>query len=330
MLAGAAIFAVGARLRAGDDPALLAALRLLSGAGEALFFVGMVTAFTDLAPAERRGEAMSLASLALYLGIGWGRSSARSRSTGSGFTAAWLLAAGAAACRGRAGDRVPETRHGRPGRPGPGPAPGAPGRAAAGAGAVRQHRRHGGLPRLRPAPRPRHRHDGLGDGPAVFAGTVVAIRSVGARLPDVLGPARAIRVALVLSVVGLVLVGVWHTPAGLHLGAVVFGVGIALLTPSVFALAVAGGAAERTRPGDGHHLGVHRHRLRRRAGRDGVRGGGVRPAGGVPRRRGRRRGRAGDGGGGQGRACGVVSRAVLAADGTVGSLPRRLARRPLR
>jgi predicted MFS family arabinose efflux permease len=73
-----------------------------------------------------------------------------------------------------------------------------------------------------------------------FAGTVVAVRSVGARLPDLLGPARSIRAALTRSVAGLLLVGVWHAPVGLYLGAVVFGTGIALLTPSVFALAVAG------------------------------------------------------------------------------------------
>jgi MFS family permease len=55
-----------------SGPLVLALLRLLTGAGEAFFFVGAVTAAMDLAPAQRRGEAMSLASLALYVGIGLG------------------------------------------------------------------------------------------------------------------------------------------------------------------------------------------------------------------------------------------------------------------
>lgn len=42
-----------------------------------------------------------------------------------------------------------------------------------------------------------------------------------------------------LSTIGLVAVGGWRTPAGLVVGAVVLAFGIALLTPSVFALAVA-------------------------------------------------------------------------------------------
>jgi MFS family permease len=73
-----------------------------------------------------------------------------------------------------------------------------------------------------------------------FAGIVVGIRSVGARIPDRLGTARATRTALALSAAGLALVGSWRSPAGLLAGAVVFAVGIALLTPAVMALAVEG------------------------------------------------------------------------------------------
>lgn len=77
-----------------------------------------------------------------------------------------------------------------------------------------------------------------------FAGVVVLIRSAGARLPDVLGPAHAIRTALTLSAVGLTLVATWHAPTGLVLGAVLLGAGVALLTPSVFALAAAAASPE--------------------------------------------------------------------------------------
>jgi MFS family permease len=96
MLIGAALFAVSV-LGYGltTDPVTLTALRLVTGAGEALFFVGAVAAFTDLAPPERRGEAMSLASLSLYIGIGAGPLVGEFAIDRFGFTAAWLLAAGA-------------------------------------------------------------------------------------------------------------------------------------------------------------------------------------------------------------------------------------------
>src|SRR5438093_8265367 len=43
-------------------------IRLLAGAGEATFVVGAYTVVADLAPPARRGEAMSLVTLASYLG----------------------------------------------------------------------------------------------------------------------------------------------------------------------------------------------------------------------------------------------------------------------
>jgi MFS family permease len=91
MVTGASLFAVSVLgyLVVTSVP-VLAALRLLTGAGEALFFVGAVSANMDLAPPERRGEAMSFASLSLYIGIGAGPSSARAVAWG-GFTAAWVI-----------------------------------------------------------------------------------------------------------------------------------------------------------------------------------------------------------------------------------------------
>jgi MFS family permease len=240
MLVGAGLFAVSV-LGYGvtSDPATLAALRLVTGAGEAFFFVGMVTAFTDLAPPERRGEAMSLASLALYIGIGAGPLLGELAIERFGFTGAWLLAAGAGLVAFAVVLRTPETRP----------------------------------ESLLEDAAPRHRlvHPaGLVPGVVLlasilgmagflafvplyaldlgmsgsrlvlltFAGVVVGIRSVGARIPDKLGPGRATRMALVLSAVGLTLAGTWRSPTGLMVGAAVLGMGIALLTPSVFALAV--------------------------------------------------------------------------------------------
>jgi MFS family permease len=74
----------------------------------------------------------------------------------------------------------------------------------------------------------------------VFSGIVVLIRSVGAKIPDRLGAARATRIALTLSSVGLAMMGLWRAPAGLIAGAAVLAVGIALFTPALFTLAVDG------------------------------------------------------------------------------------------
>ena len=228
MLVGAALFAASVlAYPLASSPAALAALRLLTGAGEAFFFVGAVTAVFDLAPPERRGEAMSIASLALYVGIGLGPLAAT-----AAVTALVLVL------------RMPDTRPADAGGEAPGAAP--------------RHRLvhpAGLLPGLLLLSSilgmagflafvPLYAIDIGMDGSRmvllVFAGIVVGIRSVGARIPDRLGTARATRMALALSAAGLALMGTWRSPAGLFAGAAVLAVGIALLTPAVMALAVEG------------------------------------------------------------------------------------------
>jgi MFS family permease len=259
MLGGAAVFAVsvlGYGLVAG--PAGLAGLRLLTGAGEACFFMGMLAAVADLAPAERRGEAMSLASLSLYGGIGLGPLLGEAAIDRLGYGAAWVLAAAAGLLALAIASRVPDTRPGGPGPgdggPGPGPGPGAgPGSDGAAPRRRRLVHRAGLLPGLLLAAGisgmagflafvPLYAPElGMGGSRMVlllFAGIVIAIRSLGARLPDRLGPARATRAALVLSAAGLAAMGIWQASAGLVAGTAVFAVGVALLTPAVLTLAV--------------------------------------------------------------------------------------------
>jgi MFS family permease len=74
----------------------------------------------------------------------------------------------------------------------------------------------------------------------LFAGIVVTIRSVGATIPDRIGAGRSTRIALALTAVGLLTVGLWQDPAGLIVGAAVMGVGVALFTPALFSLAAQG------------------------------------------------------------------------------------------
>jgi predicted MFS family arabinose efflux permease len=243
MLAGAGLFAASTLAYGlASSPAALAGLRLLTGAGEALFWVGALTAVADLAPAERRGEAMSLASLSLYLGIGVGPLLGELAIDRLGFAAAWTLAAGCGLVAVALSLRVPDTR---PDDPDP----------EAGDPPARHRLVHpaGLLPGLLLLAGitgmagfltfvPLYALDlGLDGSRGVlllFAAIVVGIRSLGARLPDRLGAARATRAAMALTAAGLAVAGAWRTPAGLVVGTAVFAVGIALLTPAVLTLAV--------------------------------------------------------------------------------------------
>lgn len=68
-----------------------------------------------------------------------------------------------------------------------------------------------------------------------FGVTVVVCRLVFARLPDRLGPGRLGTASLLVAAGGLVVTGAVRTPSGLYVGAVLLGVGVAFLTPAVFA-----------------------------------------------------------------------------------------------
>jgi predicted MFS family arabinose efflux permease len=241
MLAGAGLFAASTLAYGlASSPAALAGLRLLTGAGEALFWVGALTAVADLAPAERRGEAMSLASLSLYLGIGVGPLLGELAIDRLGFAAAWALAAGCGLVAVALSLRVPDTRPDSPEAGGPParhrlvhPAGLLPGLLLL-AGITGM----AGFLTFVPLYALDLGLDGSRGVLLLFAAIVVGIRSLGARLPDRLGAARATRAAMALTATGLAVAGAWRTPAGLLAGTAVFAVGIALLTPAVLTLAV--------------------------------------------------------------------------------------------
>ncbi|MDF2738797.1 MAG: putative Transporter [Actinomycetia bacterium] len=247
MLAGAGLFAASTLAYGlASSPAALAGLRLLTGAGEALFWVGALTAVADLAPAERRGEAMSLASLSLYLGIGVGPLLGELAIDRLGFAAAWALAAGCGLVAVALSLRVPDTRPDNPEAGGPParhrlvhPAGLLPGLLLL-AGITGM----AGFLTFVPLYALDLGLDGSRGVLLLFAAIVVGIRSLGARLPDRLGAARATRAAMALTATGLAVAGAWRTPAGLLAGTAVFAVGIALLTPAVLTLAVEGVAPQ--------------------------------------------------------------------------------------
>lgn len=241
MVAGASLFAlsVAGYVIATSIP-LLVAMRLLTGVGEALFFVAAVAANMDLAPPERRGEAMSFASLSLYIGLGAGPFIGEAVIAHAGFQTAWLVSIGLAVVAVILSIRLPAMR---PEIDGPAP---------------ERHRlvhRGGLLPGVVLLATiwgmagflafvPLYALDlgmsGAGLVLGLFSGIVVAIRSIGARIPDRLGAGVTTRVALALSALGLAVVGLVRTPGGLVTGTVLLGIGVALFTPALFALAIHG------------------------------------------------------------------------------------------
>lgn len=100
MAAGGAItIAATAGYWAGSSLATLMAIRVLHGTAVACFYTGASTMVADLAPAERRGEALSLFSMFLYLGLAAGPAIGLALHRAAGFGAMFAASiAFAAAC----------------------------------------------------------------------------------------------------------------------------------------------------------------------------------------------------------------------------------------
>jgi MFS family permease len=83
--------------------------RLVTGLGEAAFFVGAATMITDLAPPERRGEALSYWSTAVYGGLAFGPALGELVLGHDRYVATWLVASGLAFVAALVGFTLTET-----------------------------------------------------------------------------------------------------------------------------------------------------------------------------------------------------------------------------
>jgi MFS family permease len=220
---------------------LFVAARSLLGVGEAFFFVASLAAAADLAPANRRGEAISFLSLSLYLGLAIGPVVGETVLRLTSYAGVWLLAAGVAAVAAGLSWITPETAPtaipGRSIRPDRGrlihPAGIFPGvLIMSGIWGM------GGFLAFVPLHAVNLGLEGAGPALALFAGIVVALRIFGARLPDRYGAARLSGAALAVSAVGLALLGLLPGTGGLFLGTAVLAVGVAFTFPALMALAV--------------------------------------------------------------------------------------------
>lgn len=221
--------------------AVLTVSRVLAAIGEALVWTAFSTLSTVMAPDHRQAEAISLASVALFLGLGFGPLATEGLSRSGHFaTAAIVPTASSIACvvvalcirrewvppladtSGRL--RAKEIFH---------PAALLPGLAL-------------GLIVLGWSAWNNYvalRADEIGMGNAAilftaYSGISLGIRLVGAKLPDRLGHRRCASGAAVLVTVSLLVLGWATTAAGLIMGAIVMALGIAFMFPSLSALAL--------------------------------------------------------------------------------------------
>jgi MFS family permease len=220
--------------------------RMLLGAAEAFWLVAAIAAAADLAPDGRRGEALSLISLTLYVGLAIGPAMAETilATTGS-FPAVWLTTAAVAAIALGLAWIVPDIAPERALEAGP-------------TGALRPRWTRlvhpaGLLPGLvillglsgmayfltfLPLYVRTIGVDGASLPLAEYGLIVVGLRIVGARLPDRFGAVALSGSALAASAVGLVIIAAVPNLAGLLVGTGLFAVGVAFIMPALLALTV--------------------------------------------------------------------------------------------
>ncbi|MGW6929627.1 MFS transporter [Lentzea sp. NPDC054927] len=229
LLAGTALAAISLALTAlaTDLPTILA-LRLLLGVAEAAFAVAGFAALADVAPPNRFGEALSLNSLGLFLGLAFGPPLGELLAERS-FPTAWLTAAALCAASAVAVAFLGET-----GTPSPTAKPNLIHRAAIppAIGLCASLAATGGFLAFAAL---RAQETGLENTSLplfLYGATVVVSRTVFARVPDRVPPLTLGAIALGVIAIGLVLSA---TPHGLIAGSVVLATGVTFSTPAFFA-----------------------------------------------------------------------------------------------
>jgi MFS family permease len=235
LLAGAAI----ATTAFVSSLATLLPLRAISGVGEAALFVGAATLIADLSPAHRRAEGASYFSLAVFGGLGIGPVVGELVLGDDRYRTVYLVAAlfcvTAALIALAAPNRVPGVVtapiddngprgfHRAAFLPGLVLACGVGGYAAFTA-FLPTHAESLGMPAAVPF--------------LIYSILCLSLRVVGARLPERLGLANVLTVALISLSSGLLILALIAHPSGVYLGTVVLAAGMALIYPSLMAFAV--------------------------------------------------------------------------------------------
>lgn len=243
LLIGGSILTIGGlllHLLAGDLVVFTLA-RCALGAGEAFFFVSALAAASDIAPPERRGEAISYLSLSLYLGIAIGPPIAEWIFAFGSYDQIWIAAAAVAGIAAVLSVFVSESA---PNVIGGAPTQSSPRMLIHPAGVLPGIVILFGLWGMAgffaylPLYTPEVGMEGAGVPLAAYAMVVVVLRIIGATWPDRFGAGRLSGAALAISAVGLAVIGLVPTSLGLIVGTLVFASGVAFTMPALLALAV--------------------------------------------------------------------------------------------
>ena len=230
----------------------LVGVRLIAGIGEAAFFVGAATMITDLAPEDRRGEAVSYWSIAVYGGLAAGPYLGEVVLGAPGrehYQRAWLISAALALFAVLIGVFTRDPHGGGHRIPRVGGADANPKRQpllhpnaiapgfvlflglislAGWSGFVKLYAKS---------------EMGLNTVGGVFltyGAIVLVVRIVGSKLPDRLGARRAGSASLVFAAVGIAVVALWPYRGGLYFGTALFALGMSLLYPAMLVLTLDG------------------------------------------------------------------------------------------
>jgi MFS family permease len=215
----------------------LIVLRIITGFGEAGFFVGAATMITDLAPHDRRGEAVSYWSVAVYGGLSFGPVLGSVLHGEEHYGSAWMVSAALAFVAAGIGWFTTEVERSTPAvRP-----PHLLHRSALAPGTVLFL----GLIPLAgfTAFLPLYVEDldvNAGVIFALYGVLILGVRIFAARLPDRLGGRSTGMLALSITATGIGLIAVWPTVLGLVLGTIVFAAGMSLMYPALLLLALHG------------------------------------------------------------------------------------------
>jgi MFS family permease len=243
MMGGALLAAAGSSVAglAGTMPVLLV-LRGVTGVGEAALFVGAITLIADLSPPDRRAEGASYFSIAVFGGLGIGPVLGEWVLDDENYVQAFLTAGVLALATAVLASLVPKsvdrvhapdetTRSSRRGILHP--AALGPGVVLASivaafstfTGFIPEHARAVGL-------------SGAGGLFLVYSAVCLVGRVAGAKVPDRIGPGRAVSTALVFVGASLLLLAAVPEPWALWVAAAGFGIGMAFNYPSLMAIVV--------------------------------------------------------------------------------------------
>jgi MFS family permease len=211
-------------------------LRGLQGVGEAAMFVGAATSISDLAPHGRGAEAASYFSVAVFGGLGIGPVIGESVIGRDRFDAGLLTAAGFAVLAAFLATLTPA--------------------------GIRKHHQGEPAPRFHRGAIPAGLVLALGVGGfvaftafmpeysisiglsgskwvfATYAAVCLLIRVVAATVPDRIGHARAVTIALTFMLAGLAMLFLFPWPVGVFLSTVIVAIGISFNYPSLMAMVV--------------------------------------------------------------------------------------------